>query len=259
MKVLDTFAGIGGFSFASHKRGWETVAFIEKDKECHKVLRKQFPNVPIYDDVTTFDGTSFQGAIDIITGGWPCQDNSNANQSSTRRSGLDGERSGLFTHFARIIREVRPRYVVAENTPDILVANGGRDFNRILSELASMGFDAEWGVLRASDIGSPHHRARLYLVAYTRREHFQTIHLSQRWRDVRAQTHARSRVLVGTTVSVGGAWRPVPDVYRMADGVSAELHRPSALIRHRLLGNSIVPQIAEHLFNFIQLREDMFK
>ena len=159
MKLLDTFAGIGGFSYAAEKLvgSFETTQFIEINPYCQKVLKKHWPHVPIHDDITTF--TAKSGEFDIITGGFPCQDISVAGL----QKGITKEtRSGLFYELIRIIRMVRPRYVVLENVAAIL--NRGLDI--VLRELYEAGYDAEWAVISASSLEACHQRSRWWLVAY---------------------------------------------------------------------------------------------
>ena len=159
MKLLDTFAGIGGFSYAAEKLvgGFETTQFIEINPYCQKVLNKHWSHVPIHDDITTF--TAKSGEFDIITGGFPCQDISVAGL----QKGITKEtRSGLFYELIRVIRMVRPKYVVLENVAAIL--NRGLDI--VLRELYEAGYDAEWAVISASSLGACHQRSRFWLVAY---------------------------------------------------------------------------------------------
>ena len=159
MKLLDTFAGIGGFSYAAEKLvgGFETTQFIEINPYCQKVLNKHWSHVPIHDDITTF--TAKLGQFDIITGGFPCQDISVAGL----QKGITKEtRSGLFYELIRVIRMVRPQYVVLENVAAIL--NRGLDI--VLRELSEAGYDAEWAVISASSLGACHKRSRWWLVAY---------------------------------------------------------------------------------------------
>jgi len=159
MKILDTFAGIGGFSYAAEKLigGFETTQFIEIDPFCQKVLKKHWPHVPIHDDIRTFTAEPFQ--YQVITGGFPCQDISVAGL----KKGITKEtRSGLFYELMRVIRMVRPKYVVLENVAAIL--NRGLDI--VLRELSEAGYDAEWSVIRASSVGACHQRSRWWLVAY---------------------------------------------------------------------------------------------
>ena len=159
MKLLDTFAGIGGFSYAAEKLvgGFETTQFIEINPYCQKILNKHWSHVPIHDDITTF--TAKSGEFDIITGGFPCQDISVAGL----QKGITKEtRSGLFYELIRVIRMVRPKYVVLENVAAIL--NRGLDI--VLRELSEAGYDAEWAVISASSLGACHQRSRWWLVAY---------------------------------------------------------------------------------------------
>ena len=160
LKMLDTFAGIGGFSYASKyliDPGIETTGFVEIDPFCQKILSKNFPNIPIHDDITTFTAKPFQ--YDIISGGFPCQDISVAG----RQKGItQTTRSGLFYELIRVIRMVRPKYVILENVSAIL--NNGLDI--VLAELYEAGYDAEWATFPASLIGAAHQRDRWWLVAY---------------------------------------------------------------------------------------------
>ena len=159
MKILDTFAGIGGFSYAAEKLigGFETTQFIEIDPFCQKVLKKHWPHVPIHDDIRTF--TAKPGEYQVITGGFPCQDISVAGL----QKGITKEtRSGLFYELMRVIRMVRPKYVVLENVAAIL--NRGLDI--VLRELSEAGYDAEWSVISASSVGACHQRSRWWLIAY---------------------------------------------------------------------------------------------
>ena len=157
--MLDTFAGIGGFSYAAHKLvgGFETKQFIEIDPFCQKILNKHFPNVPVHDDIRTFSAIS--GQYDVICGGFPCQSISVA---GTRAGITEESRSGIFYELMRVIRMVRPRFVVLENVAAIL--NRGLDI--VLRELSEAGYDAEWAVISASSLGACHRRSRWWLVAY---------------------------------------------------------------------------------------------
>ena len=160
MNVLDLFSGIGGFSLGLERAGMHTVAFCEIDPYCRAVLKKHWPDVPIYDDVRTLTAGSLAAdgiAVDVICGGFPCQDISNAG----KRSGIEGERSGLWSEYARIIGESRPRYVIVENVAALL----GRGLNRVLGDLAALGFDAEWHCIPASAVGAPHRRDRVWIIA----------------------------------------------------------------------------------------------
>ena len=159
LKLLDTFSGIGGFSFAAEKLvgGFETTQFIEIDPYCQKVLKKHWPNVPIHDDIRTFTAEPFQ--FDAVCGGFPCQDISVAG----RQQGItETSRSGLFYELIRTIRMVRPKYVILENVSAILT--NGMDI--VLAELYKAGYDAEWCCIPSSFVGACHQRDRWWAIAY---------------------------------------------------------------------------------------------
>jgi DNA (cytosine-5)-methyltransferase 1 len=143
-------AGIGGFSLGLERAGMRTVAFCEIDPFCRRVLAKHWPGVPCYDDVRTLTADRLRAdgiAVDVICGGFPCQDISVAGKGA----GIEGERSGLWSEYARIIGELRPRYVIVENVAALL----GRGLDRVLGDLAALGFDAEWHCIPASAVGAP--------------------------------------------------------------------------------------------------------
>jgi DNA (cytosine-5)-methyltransferase 1 len=163
LNELALFAGGGGSVLASRILGWRTVCAVEIDSGARRImLDRQRDGVlerfPIWDDIRSFDGMLWRNRVDVITGGFPCQDISQCGAGA----GLDGERSGLWVEMARVIREVRPRLVVVENSPMLT----SRGLGRVLGDLARMGLDARWGVFRASTIGAAHHRARFFMVAY---------------------------------------------------------------------------------------------
>lgn len=158
------FAGIGGFDLGLERAGMKCVWQVEIDPYCRRVLAKHWPDVPKWDDVRTFTGEGFERP-DLICGGFPCQDISLAGG----RAGLTGERSGLWSEFARIVRLLRPSYVVVENVPGILApTEPGRQapIGCVLGELASSGYDAEWQCIPASAFGSTQQRYRVFIVAY---------------------------------------------------------------------------------------------
>ena len=160
LKLLDTFAGIGGFSYAAEKLvgGFQTVQFIEIDPYCQQVLNKNFPNIPIHDDITTYRAETH--SADVITGGFPCTDISQAG----RREGItETTRSGLWFQLIRTIRMVRPKYFILENVSAIL--NNGLDI--VLRDIYEAGYDAEWCCIPSSFVGACHQRDRWWLVAYS--------------------------------------------------------------------------------------------
>ena len=161
MNVLDLFSGIGGFSLGLERAGMRTVAFCEIDPFCRRVLAKHWPGVPCYDDVRSLTADRLRAdgiTADVICGGFPCQDISLAGKAA----GIDGSRSGLWSEYARLIGEIRPLYVVVENVSALL----GRGLDRVLGDLASLGYDAEWHCIPASAAGAPHIRDRVWIVAY---------------------------------------------------------------------------------------------
>ena len=170
LRVLDLFSGIGGFSLGLERTGgFETVAFCEIDPFCRKVLAKHWPNVRQYEDVRelTADRLAADGiAVDVITGGFPCQDISTAG----RQAGIaEGTRSGLWSEIARLAGELRPRFVIVENVANLLSGPSERPgawFGRVLGDLAEIGFDAEWHGIPASAVGANHQRDRIWIIAY---------------------------------------------------------------------------------------------
>jgi DNA (cytosine-5)-methyltransferase 1 len=158
---LALFAGAGGGILGGKLLGWRTVCAVEWEPYPASVLAarqndKILPSFPIWDDVQTFDGKPWRGIVDVVSGGFPCQDISVAGKGD----GLDGERSGMWREMARIISEVRPRYAFVENSP-MLVTRG---LERVLADLAKMGYDSRWGVISAADIGANHRRERIWIV-----------------------------------------------------------------------------------------------
>jgi DNA (cytosine-5)-methyltransferase 1 len=273
LKVLDLFSGIGGFSLGLERAGgFETSAFCEINKNAQKVLKKHWPNVPIFEDVTTLKGEQL-GTIDVICGGFPCQDISLAGKGA----GLEGARSGLWFEFHRLIKEIKPSWVIAENVAVLR----SRGLDQVLRSLAEIGYDAEWHCIPASAVGAPHQRDRVWIVAYPQLHGRaapeiagsieETIRRQSQRSDnafdvagassvpapsadvantniveTQVQTerqHASQQVLRGTSeawrTTVGGFWGVEPNVGRVADGVSGRVDRL------KQLGNAVVPQIPE--------------
>ncbi len=228
LKILDTFAGIGGFSYAAHELvgGFQTTQFVEIDPFCQKVLKKNFPKVPCHDDIKTF--TAYPGQYDVITAGFPCQDISVAG----RREGItDQSRSGLFYELIRVIRLVRPKFVVMENVAAIL--NNGLDI--VLGELSEAGYDAEWSIISASSLGAAHRRSRWWCIATvtnSNSERLQRKILSKMESGIWSAKHTRR---------LDPNWRSYvskPILPRGSYGLSNRVDRTKAL------GNSIVPAVA---------------
>lgn len=247
MKHGSLFSGIGGFDLAAEMAGFENKFHCEWIESKRLFLEHKFPNNESYGDITTAYFSKWRGCIDILSGGFPCQDASIAKTNGKGQQGLQGERTGLFFEFCRVIDQVRPKYVIAENVANILKTNGGKDFGRILSELAAMGYNAEWRVCRASEVGAPHHRARLYLVAYTnsvRQAKGETF-----FSYVCEEAFPFTWKPAGTSIQISrsGAWKTQPPILCLDDGVS------SKLVGEQLhgYGNAIVPEIAYRIFKAI--------
>ena len=165
MNELALFAGCGGGILAGHLLGWRCVAAVEIEDYPRRVLLQRqadglLPRFPIWDDICTFDGLPWQGKIDVVSGGFPCTDISIAG----RGAGLDGEQSSMWYHMARVVSEVRPRFVFVENSPMLI----HRGIGRVLGDLSAIGYDSKWTVMGAADVGAPHQRDRIWIVANAR-------------------------------------------------------------------------------------------
>jgi DNA (cytosine-5)-methyltransferase 1 len=222
MKLLDLFSGVGGFSLGLERSSYfKTAAFCEIEPYCRAVLKQHWPNVPCYEDIRTLTAKQLRDdgiAIDAMCGGFPCQDISYAGKGA----GIEGERSGLWNEYARLIGEIRPKLIIVENTPALL----GRGIGRVLGDLASLGYDAEWSNLPACALGFTHPRQRLFIVAYAPsqwREQCGRLEFNQSCeaaRDLRERLHQSEPV-------------------RVVNGISHRMERLAAL------GNAVVPQVAE--------------
>jgi len=200
----------------------------EIDPYASAVLKKHWPHVPNHGDIRTI--TAAVERPDVLCGGFPCQDISNAG----KRAGIDGERSGLWSEFARVIGELRPDYVLVENVAALL----GRGLERVLGDLAALGFDAEWHCIPASAVGAPHRRDRIWLVAdyQSRNSRTDVADTAQFWR---VECWGQQFRGDGAAQRYLHHWQPEPDLGRVAHGI------PARVDRLRCLGNAIVPQIAE--------------
>jgi DNA (cytosine-5)-methyltransferase 1 len=168
LALLDLFSGIGGFSYAAERLvgGFKTVAFCDTDKACHKVLAKHWPSTPIFPDIRELTAADIKplcpDGLSLITAGFPCQDLSVAG----KQAGYDGERSVLFYEIIRLARELRPKFLLLENVRNLLSHQNGETFQETLFQIAKAGYDAEWAVIPASDVGACHKRERIWIVAY---------------------------------------------------------------------------------------------
>ena len=266
LNVLDVFSGIGGFSIGLEAASMQTVAFCEINPFCRKILKKHWPSVPIFTDITTIHREDLKALlkIDVIAGGFPCQDISVAGKGG----GINAKRSGLWKEFARLINEIRPKYAIIENVANLR----SKGLISVLQDLWAIGYDAEWHCIPASAVGAPHRRDRIWIVAHARCTRFY-----ERWvsNDVSKETYIKNRVLrdgvqsgadkedeilADTNSEYGrpeqtflrsdgtrswgelnwsGWWAVEPDVGRVAHGV------PNRVDRLKGLGNAVVPQIPE--------------
>jgi DNA (cytosine-5)-methyltransferase 1 len=240
LSTLDLFSGIGGFSLGLEATGsFRTMAFCEIEPFCQAVLCKHWPSIPIHTDITKLDGRPFVGT-DVICGGFPCQDISVAG----RAAGIEGARSGLWKEYARLIGEIRPRYVIVENVSALL----DRGLGRVLGDLAALGYDAEWHCIPASAVGAPHRRDRVWIVAYPVSEGLSGHQLE--WEGLRRFARKTSTEFGDEIICCGTEWPQLGGYLRMGDGVPREVDEVKSL------GNSIVPQIAEIIGQAIMRRED---
>ena len=279
IRTLDLFSGIGGFALGLKRAGgFKTVAYCEIDPYCQQVLRARMldgslDTAPICTDVRRLDGKPWARRVDLICGGFPCQDISEAG----KRAGITGERSGLWKEIARLVCEIRPRYVLVENVSALLV----RGMGTVLGDLAEVGYDAEWEIISAASVGAPHLRERVWIVAYPqgylrgasrderseapdrggetmadatgkqdRRRKLSGLQPDDgAGREVADTYSPRFQILQGGDAGPelaglrasrgGGWWNAEPAVGRVADGV------PDRVDRLKSLGNSIVPYIVE--------------
>src|SRR5438552_815022 len=169
MNVGSLFSGIGGFDLGFERAGMRTSWMCEIDPFCRKVLKKHWPTIPCYQDITQLKNPP---KVDLLCGGFPCQDLSIAGKGR----GLTGSRSGLWFEFIRLIGDLQPRWIIVENVPGLKTKGLGR----VLGEMAAFGYDAEWDCLPASAFGAPHQRDRLWIVAYSGGKGLQRLHQERR-------------------------------------------------------------------------------
>lgn len=234
MKVLDLFSGIGGFALGLDRAGMETAAFCDIDQAARNVLRHRFPNVPVFDDVTTLTKETLDHhgiTIDAIVGGFPCQDISLVGKGG----GLAGERSGLWFEFLRLIQEIKPKFIIAENVS----ALRSRGLDEVLRSLAEVGYDAEWHCIPASTVGAPHRRDRIWIIGYP--NNIPGLETTQVLMPDGESWKAREDVGRRYWGSISRTRRPLPESIdmRVDDGL------PNRVDRHKQLGNAVVPAIPE--------------
>jgi len=278
MNELALFAGAGGGILGGHLLGWRTVCAVEWKAYPASVLCARqndglLPTFPIWDDVQTFDGKPWAGIVDVVSGGFPCQDISAVGKGD----GLDGERSGMWKEMARIIGEIRPKYTFIENSPMLTF----RGLERVLADLASMGFDAEWGVLSAADVGANHRRDRIWIVGKSTEQHrflSHSLYNRNRWRKQQSQSIEEKIKSIPNTSSIGlqgqrkyeqsinstqsrnrktikleygrtsDFWAVEPNVGRVANGMADRVDRLKAI------GNGQVPLCAATAWRLLNER-----
>jgi DNA (cytosine-5)-methyltransferase 1 len=256
---LALFAGAGGGILGGKLLGWRTVCAVEIEPYCREVLlRRQrdrvLPLFPIWDDVCTFDGRPWAGLVDVISGGFPCQDISVAGKGA----GLSGAKSGLWSQMLRIVCEVRPRFVLVENSPALV----SRGLDQVLGDLASVGYHAEWGVLGANHAGASHKRDRIWILAYA--NSFGELQSQGGQQDQRGwacdcrselpytksqglegqrigaaveNQRPRQGLVRGACLQDGNWWDAEPELGRVANGVAHRVDRIEAI------GNGQVPAV----------------
>ena len=234
MNELALFAGAGGGILGGHLLGWRTVCAVEINAYARDVLLARQDDgclepFPVWDDVTTFDGRPWAGLVDVVSGGFPCQD---VAAGSSTKTGVEGERSSLWEHMRRIVGEVGPRCVFVENSAMLT----SRGLGRVLGDLAALGFDARWGVLGGVHVGAPHERERIWIAA-----HANKVVGAQRARIVE-QPGELANVCGVNGTGAEDRW-PVwvemaSQFHRMDDGMANKLERTEAL------GNGQIPAVA---------------
>jgi len=267
LKLLDLFSGIGGFSLGLESTGFfETIAFVEKDKFCQKVLKKNFNNIPIEEDIRNVKGSNYKA--DVITGGFPCQPFSVAG----KRKGTDDDRY-LWDETIRVIRECKPRWFIGENVEGIINIQDGMVLRQVCTDLEEEGFEVQCLIIPASSIGAWHQRKRVWILAYSKHngshrskgnETIESSNEQEKRLSVRddqdvPNTNTRFSDRENNEIQTGRNafnsfykqgkkewWKIEQQICRTPNGLSSELDKYRK-DRIKALGNSIVPQIARQL------------
>lgn len=229
------FSGVGGFELGAKMSDIETIWNCEIEPYNREILKKNFPYTKQYEDVTKLNNPEY---VDIVSGGFPCQDISIANINA---NGIKGKRSGLWSEMYRIIWGVRPKYVLIENSPMLLV----RGFEQVLCDLSKIGYNAEWQSLSAETFGYPHKRERLYCIAYPNSigrtsKKIQTSIFNQQIPKTSGREFSRA---------ISGAIRNKnnSELLRNDDGI------PFVVDRIKSCGNAVIPEIAHYLFECVKI------
>ena len=246
MNELALFAGAGGGILGGKLLGWRTVCAVERDAYAAQVLAQRqndgiLSPFPIWSEITSFDGNPWRGIVDVVSGGFPCQDISIAG----RGEGIDGDRSGQWDNMRRIVREVEPWIVYVENSPMLT----SRGLGRVLGDLASMGFDAEWGVLGADAFGASQHRERIWILANADDKRREGAIWQREQNQARQEWEAARRKLMRSDCRY---WPPGPrevdQIPTLADGMAAKVDQL------RAIGNGQIPIVAATAFRLLAER-----
>lgn len=253
LNLLDLFSGIGGFSLSAKwalKEHVNTIGFCEIDEYCHAVLQKHFKNVPIYGDVRELTPRKINyKKVDIVTGGFPCQDISMAGKGA----GIEGERSGLWKEMFRIIRQCEPRWAIIENVSALT----HRGLTVVLNDLAKAGYDAEWQCIQAREVGARHKRERIWIVAYP-----SSLRLQCKKKDRKLERERSSKSSGRNGIQKHTSSLSKSRLGGVANGIPNWIHEPKGVPRVgkmipdregriKAMGNSIVPQIPYLIFKRI--------
>jgi DNA (cytosine-5)-methyltransferase 1 len=241
LNELALFAGAGGGILGGILCGFRTVCAVEIDGYARRSLMARQDDgcthpYPIWDDVTTFDGKPWRGLVDVVSGGFPCTDIAACKRDA---EGIDGSKSGLWREMARIIGEVRPRFVLVENSPMLV----GRGLAVVLGDLAEMGYDARWGCMGGDIAGLPHHRTRLWLVAYP----------NDKQREKPLERLQEIRLPLCVVPLEMGSWLPEPALLGINHGVA------DVVDRCRAIGNGQVPAVVRIAWNLLQPQDSLSK
>ena len=261
MKICDLFSGTGSFTYAAEKlvKGFETTQFVENNSYAQQILKKNFPSIPIHDDIRTFSAP--EGAYQLLCGGFPCQDLSTAGKE---RGLTKGTRSALFYEVIRLLREIKPRFLLLENVKHLLHHNKGETFKEVLKQISESGYICEWNVVSCDSIQGCHKRERIFIIAYPEYYGLPTTEGCSSHEQL-SKTETRSQKVVKfergsqsnsseNVQRITNEWKPTrhllnPDweSYPVEPTISgADAWIPSGLHKNRIiaLGNSVSPQVA---------------
>lgn len=234
MRHGSLFSGIGGFDLAAQWMGWENVFQVEIDAFCQKVLEKNFPQVKRYGDIKKFNGEQYRGTIDILSGGFPCQDLSIAGEGK----GITGNESSLWFDMYRVADTIRPSFLVIENSPELLK----KGFEKVLYPLSEIGYDAEWHCVESNRFGGQQLRERVYIIAHSKEIGLQGSVIEPIfWKSILSQS----------VVRVSPGWRERRDIPQPRNFRST-YEVPNIVDRIKGLGNSIDTQVAFEIFKAIE-------